>query len=377
MESENTIVFKVSRIYLPQYLEGEFFIYVKDGVITQITRENHTRNFIDLTDYIVAPGFVDVHIHGFEGFDVSNGGMDAVIEMSNRLPKTGVVAFLPTFVSLPFENLIGKLKEIDLGYKNFKAIPLGVHIEGAFINPKKKGAMDERFFLEGNVELAEKLIQFGNVKMFTVAPEIPNALNLIRFLNSRNIKVSIGHTEATFDEVKEAYANGADSITHLFNAMAPFNHREPSVIGASFYFDFYLQIIADTHHTSKYVLKLLKPYSNRVVLITDAIEATNLGEGIYKLGGFEVYVKDGEARLSNGTLAGSVLTMDRGFKNLIQYGNFSVEEAVKSSSLNPLKSISELSFGEIKENKLANFVCLDESYTVRKTVIKGKIVYEK
>ncbi|BAL80431.1 N-acetylglucosamine-6-phosphate deacetylase [Caldisericum exile] len=377
MEYKDVRIFKVSRMYTPNYLEGEFYIKVVNGTISEITKKRPDGNFIDLSQFIVMPGFVDVHIHGFEGFDVSESGMDAVIEMSRRLPKTGVVAFLPTFVSIPFEDLKKKLESIKLDYKGFYAVPLGVHVEGAFINPKKKGAMDNRFFISGDTEKAKEIIQFKNVKMLTVAPEVEGALEVINFLVKNEISVSIGHSDATFEEVLEAYLNGANSITHLFNAMAPFNHREPSVIGGALYFDFYLQIIADTHHTSPYVLKLLKPYSDRVVLITDAIEATNLREGVYKLGSFEVFVKDGTARLSDGTLAGSILTMDKGFKNLVMYGDFSIEQAVRAASLNPLKSIHNFSFGEIKVNKLANFVCVDNGFNVRKTIINGEIVYEE
>lgn len=369
-------VFKVSRCYCPEFVESELFIEVVNGVIVSISDKPHTTDFIDLSDFLVIPGFVDVHIHGFEGVDVNRDGIGGIKKMSKELPKTGVVAFLPTLVSDSKENILKILEDFNPNDDFEGAMPLGIHLEGVFINPKKHGAMDERFFVKPDIDYAKELIRHGNVRKFTVAPELENAIPLIKFLFDNGITVSLGHTDGTFEDFRLAYLNGANTVTHLFNAMSPFSHRSPNAVGAALYFNFYLEIIGDTHHTSKEVLALLKPFKDRLVLITDAIEATNLKDGIYKLGNYDVFVNDGTARLKDGTLAGSILTMDRGFKNLVKFGDFSFGDAVVSSSLNPSRSIGEKMLGDIKVGKFASFVCMDESLNVKKTIVKGKIVYE-
>ena len=369
-------VFKVSRCYCPEFIESDLFIEVANGVIVSISNKPYTTDYIDLSDFLVIPGFVDVHIHGFEGVDVNRDGIGGIKKMSKELPKTGVVAFLPTLVSDSKENILKILEDFNPNDDFEGAIPLGIHLEGVFINPKKHGAMDERFFVKPDIDYAKELIMHGNVRKFTVAPELENAIPLIKFLFDNGITVSLGHTDGTFEDFRLAYLNGANTVTHLFNAMSPFSHRSPNAVGATLYFNFYLEIIGDTHHTSKEVLALLKPFKDRLVLITDAIEATNLKDGIYKLGNYDVFVRDGTARLKDGTLAGSILTMDRGFKNLVKFGDFSFGDAAVSSSLNPSRSIGEKMLGDIKVGKFASFVCMDESLNVKKTIVKGKIVYE-
>ncbi|MCI4463216.1 MAG: amidohydrolase family protein, partial [Caldisericum sp.] len=169
-------VFKVSRCYCPEFIESELFIEVVNGVIVSISDKLHTTDFIDLSDFLVMPGFVDVHIHGFEGVDVNRDGIGGIKKMSKELPKTGVVAFLPTLVSDSKENILKILEDFNPNDDFEGAIPLGIHLEGVFINPKKHGAMDERFFVKPDIDYAKELIRHGNVRKFTVAPELENAI---------------------------------------------------------------------------------------------------------------------------------------------------------------------------------------------------------
>ncbi len=361
---------------MPTKMEEERFIEVEDGIIKNISADGGG-NILDLSDYFISAGFIDVHIHGFYGHDISEGTKEALFEMSKHLTATGVTAFLPTFTSLPFSKLINAIKYLTVELNAVDgAIPLGFHIEGGFVNPEKCGAMNPKYFIAPSFETAKKFLQFGSIKMFTVAPELNGALNLIRFLSERGISVSLGHTRTDFETAEKAFFNGASSITHFFNAMPHFHHRNTGLIGAGLAYPFYLQFIADCVHTSKEVLKIMHLIKERLVLITDCTEAGGMNVGKHMLGDREIYSDETSARLKDGTLAGSILTMDRGVRNLVNYGGFSIEEAVQAASENPARSISAAKLGSIKAGNIANFTVFDKNLKVVMTIVKGKVVYD-
>ncbi len=364
------------RLLTPEFVEGKFCIEEKDGIITEI-KKGFCEDAIDGTHFYVAPGFVDVHIHGFGGADISAGTEEALFKISEELAKTGTTDFLPTFVSLPFKELKKIVSSLTPSLEKAKgSSPFGFHIEGGFVNKKKCGAMNPNYFLEPSPALAEELVSAGKVKMFTVAPELPNALETISFLHKKNVFISIGHTETDFETAQNAFFKGANSITHLFNAMPHFHHRNTGLIGAAFSLPFYLQFIGDGVHTSKEVFKIMHLVKERLVLITDCTEAGGMPKGKYMLGDYEIFTDGISARLENGTLAGSVLTMDRGVKNLIRFGGFSLEEAVRAAAKTPADSVGEEKLGRIKEGAFANFAFLDDNLEVKMTISKGRVIYD-
>jgi len=370
------MIIKTFETYMPKKVEKEIYITVEGEKIGKVSGKKPVSEFLDLSNYIVTPGFVDVHIHGFKGKDISEGSFDALNTMSKELVKTGVTSFLPTFASLPFERLKNYLKKLYFLFsKTEGAVPLGFHIEGAFINRGKPGAMNPGYFIEPDVKVAEEMIKLG-VKMFTIAPELDNTIPLIKFLYSKGIIVSLGHTDADFETSEKAFFAGARSITHLFNAMPQFHHRNTGLLGAAFVYPLYLQFIADCVHTSEEVLKFVHLFKDRLVLITDCTAACGMSKGEYKLGDKTIYADKNAVRLKDGTLAGSTLTMDRGIRNLIQFGEFSMEEAIKTATLNPALSVNEKCIGAIEAGNFADFAVCDKNLNVLMTIIHGKVVYD-
>ncbi len=362
--------------FMPERVEKGLCIETEEDVVKSISSSNCI-DALDLSDYFISAGFMDVHVHGFHGYDISEGTQKALLEMSKHLVETGVTTFLPTFVSMPFKKLSSTIEHLTpFLSKTEGAMPLGFHIEGEFINPEKCGAMNPVYFIAPTVKNAEKLLHCGSIKMFTVAPELNGALDLIKFLSVHNISVSLGHTQADFKSAEKAFFNGANSITHFFNAMPHFHHRNTGIIGAGFVYPFYLQFIADGEHTSKEVLKIMHLFKERLVLITDCTEAGGMKEGMYKLGDYEIFANKTSVRLKDGTLAGSILTMDKGVRNLVNFGGFSLEEALRTASENPAKSINAAKFGSIKIGNFANFTVLDKNLKVVMTIVKGKVVYD-
>ena len=367
---------KGTHFFMPEKVDRKLCLEIEKGIIKNIS-DDLCLNSIDLSNYFISPGFIDVHIHGFSGHDIGEGTEEALYSMSLQLVKTGVTAFLPTFISMPFKDLmhvIGRLAP-KLGEAN-GAIPLGFHVEGLFVNREKCGAMNPDYFIPPSIEVAKELIANGSVKMFTVAPELNGAVNVIQFLSTHNISVSLGHTKTDFKTAEKAFLSGATSITHFFNAMPEFHHRDSGLIGAGLVYPFYLQFISDGVHTQEEVIKIMRLLKRRVVLITDCTEAGGLLPGEYMLGDYKIFTDEKSARLKDGTLAGSILTMDKGVKNLVNIGGFSVEDAIRSATKNPAMSINANRLGRIRVGNFANFTVLDKNLDVVMTIVEGRIVYD-
>jgi len=359
--------------------ENEVFVadlLIKDGKISKIAQNLHGENEIDAYGKYVVPGFIDMHIHGAVGYDIMDGTTEAVEAIAKFLCNHGVTSFLPTMLTQSKEDLLKALYSI----KSFKdkftgnATVIGAHMEGPYFNEVYKGAQNPEFIREGSIgELSEFVgVEKDIVKLLALAPE-KNSDEVISFLRDNGCIVSMGHTGASCDRVKEAVKAGVTHGTHTYNGMKGLHHREPGALGGIMLMDeIYGELILDAVHVHPDSAKILVKCkgSDKVVLVSDSIMATGLSEGEYSLGGLPIVVKNGEARLLDGTLAGSTLTLDVAFKNAIELLNLSIIDAVKMSSTNAAKEL-KLNKGIIAEGKDADLLILNSDYSIDKVLING------
>lgn len=335
-------------------------------------------------EYVVVPGFIDEHVHGAAGSDAMDGTMEDLGKIANALASEGTTAFLATTMTQSPENITKALKAVK-AYRELSpesgAEILGVHLEGPFISKDFVGAQPIEYVAKPSVEVFKKYQDASGdcVRIVTLAPEVEGSIELIKYLVSQNIVASIGHTNATYVDVKKAVEAGATNLTHTYNAMKPLHHREVGTVGSGFLFDeLNCECICDGIHVSGPAIQLLhknKP-ADKMTLITDAMRAKHMPDGVSELGGQVVIVKNGEARLENGTLAGSVLKMNNAVKNVMKFLNLPLEEVVKLASQNPAKNLGVFDqMGSIKEGKRADFVILDKDLNVVQTVRNGKVIY--
>ncbi|MED7819112.1 MULTISPECIES: N-acetylglucosamine-6-phosphate deacetylase [unclassified Francisella] len=372
-------ILKDARIYSDEGFENKDIV-VKNNVIHAVVKQVKVTEFnlpvINLTsDDFVLPGFIDIHIHGSKGADVMDGDVDALELISKSIYKQGVTSYLATTMTAPNEQILKSMdaiKSFNNRSYNDSAKIVGVHLEGPFISPGKIGAQNPNYLQEADVnKLANWHTACDNlIKKITIAPEIKNANKVIEFCNSKNIVSSIGHTNCTMAQALDAIENGCTHATHLFNAMSPIEHRNPGAATALLMSKKVLaELIVDGIHLHPDMVKFTYEIkgSNNIALITDAMSAQNAGEGIFELGGQKVIVKNGQARLENGVLAGSVLTMNKALENVIKFTSCTLHDAVKMSSTNQAKSLG-LKKGHIKVGFDAEFVVLDKNYQVKQVI---------
>jgi N-acetylglucosamine-6-phosphate deacetylase len=344
-------------------------------------------NVIDLQGRTVIPGMIDLHIHGTTGHDVMDGEIEALKTMSQALPQEGTTSFLATTITQSDGEISKALRNVAKymkGYQNSgQSEILGVHLEGPFINPKMAGAQPEDYILSPNISLFEKWQQLaeGNIKQVTMAPEQEGGMELVRHLKQSGVIVSIGHSNATYIEVKEAISAGATQVTHLFNQMRGLHHREPGVAGAALLLpELYAELIVDGIHVCPEMVHLAfnNKTSEKLILITDSIRAKCLKNGHYDLGGQTVIVKEGRAELTNGTLAGSVLKLSHAMKNMLAYvKDCSLQDIIKMTAYNPAKQLNMLDRkGSIRKGKDADLVVLGKEHEVIMTFCRGKLAYK-
>lgn len=333
---------------------------------------------IDAQGAYVAPGLVDVHIHGYSGVDVSDNDPDDIRKMARSLLANGVTAFLPTTLTVAWETLesvcchVRKLMEESLSPDFDGAQIAGMHMEGPFINPAKKGAQNEAYILKPD---ADKVLPFRDViKVITFAPEMPGGLEFTRRLRQEtNIALSIGHTSANFDQAMDAIHAGVMRSTHTFNAMTPLMHRDPGVVGAALNSDIYTELIPDTFHVNKGIFPMMtRLKGNKLVLITDALRSAGMPDGEYENGGQVFVLKGIECRLKDGTIAGSVLKLNQGVRNLRDYGYLPLYAAVRAASLNAAESAHlDDRKGSLTPGKDADIILMDEDCNVLRTIVRG------
>ena len=358
-------------------------IAIEDGKIAAIGKLDVEPIFE--TDGIVLPGFIDEHIHGAGGADAMDGTEEALQTISEYVAKEGTTGFLATTMTQSPENIGKALKNVknvrEKGeYKGAEV--LGVHLEGPFISPKHVGAQPLEYVAKPAPETFDKYNELsgGNIKIVTLAPEVEGGLDLVKHLKSIGVVASIGHTGAKFSDVEAAVAAGASNVTHTYNAQTPLHHREAGVVGAAMLFDeLNCEMICDTIHVSVPAIRIFvknKPH-DKFTLITDAMRAKGMPDGLSELGGQQVFVKNGEARLADGTLAGSVLKMNVAIKNLVEKAGVSLTEAVDFASANPAKNLGLYDErGSIEVGKRADFAVMDKDFNILCTVVGGKVVYK-
>lgn len=355
-------------------------ILVKNGVIElvqeDIKKDLYNLPVIELSgdDYIL-PGFIDIHIHGSNGADVMDASLESLETISKSIYKHGVTSYLATTMTAPYEDILNSMIAIkNYNQKNIKnsAKIAGIHLEGPFISPGKIGAQNPNYLQDANLDkLNTWNINSGNlVKKITIAPEIKGTNEIIDFCNKQKIITSIGHTACTAHQALAAIERGCSHATHLFNAMSGVDHRNPGAATAILMSKKVLaELIVDGVHLHKDTVRFAYEIkgTDNIALITDAMSAQGCADGLFELGGQKVIVKHGEARLENGVLAGSVLTMNKALENMIKFTNCSLLDAVKMTSTNQAKSLS-LKGGQIKVGYNAEFVILDKNYQVKQTL---------
>jgi N-acetylglucosamine-6-phosphate deacetylase len=357
-----------------------------DGVLRagEVTLEGdsiaavHTRDTTDKE--IIAPGFIDLQVNGSFGHDLT-ANPETMFHVASALLQTGVTAYLPTIITSPldtYRKAFDALSPLSLFAKQGRqARILGLHLEGPYLSPKRVGAHDPKYLRARVDPIGDGLIS-PHVRLMTLAPELENGLQAIRDLRARGVVVSIGHTAASYEQVCAAFDAGATWGTHLFNAMNPLHHREPGVIGALLADErVMIGVIPDGVHVHPSIFKwLIKAVGvERLTLVTDAIAAAGSGAGVYVLGDRCLIVDDASARLENGTLAGSILTMDQAVRNLVAWGACSLANALTMASTTPSRLLGLTHLGRVAAGCPADLVVLDEDLQVQYTIVNGELGY--
>lgn len=363
------------------------FVEVEGETITAVCHDRsgvtgESAEILDFGPAYICPGFIDLHVHGSGGSDVMDGTGESLDTISRSLAGGGTTAFLATTMSAPFEKLAEVIRVVREASKKeaVGARILGVHLEGPFLNPEQKGAQRLEYLRMPSLQEVKEYVNIGagTVKMMTLAPELPGSKQVIEYLKSGGIVVSLGHSQATVKEVSEASNSGLGHATHTFNAMGRLQHREVGTAGAVLGLDdITADIIPDGVHIAPIVIKILlkaKGAAN-VCAITDCIRAGGLGEGVFELGGQTVFVKKGVARLVDGTLSGSVVSMNEGIKVLVTQVGLSLSEAVRLASENPARVLGLKSKGALRSGMDADITVLDKEFKVIMTVVEGKIIF--
>ncbi len=320
---------------------------------------------------IASPGFVDIQVNGFGGVDFLDADNDGYQRAGEALLETGVTAYLPTFITAPEEQLQAALREVPVQTNGGPRI-LGVHVEGPFLAPKRLGTHPPLARRDPDPALLERLLDSDRIRMVTVAPELPGADSLIGLLLRRGVTVSLGHSDATAEEANAAFDAGVRTVTHLFNAMRPFGHRDPGIAGAALARpDVVVQIILDRIHLAAETAKLVwSAAAGRVALVTDAVAGAGLDDGLYSLGGFEVKIRDGVARGPDGVLAGSSLTMIEAVRNLHALG-VPLGSALDAASSVPARVIGEHAGGLVAGSP-ADVTVVDDNLAVERVLVGGR-----
>jgi N-acetylglucosamine-6-phosphate deacetylase len=385
------LVLSASRLYTPLEEVSDPLVFLDDGFISKISSRGQTEvpknaTLIDFADAVLVPGFVDIHMHGGGGLDVMRASLAELSRLNQWLTTHGVTGYFPTTVAAPLDQTCAALERladaIEAGHVSeasngdaVQARPLGIHLEGPFLSHKRRGVHPPEYLLDPTVAIFERLWQAarGQVRMLTIAPEMPGAIEVIVEAARCNVCVSIGHSDAVLESARAAVKAGARHATHTFNAMRPLDHRDSGIVGEVLT-DKRLtaDIIADGIHVAPEVVQLFLQAKGieRAVLITDATAAAGMPDGTYQLGPVKVEVKDGKCT-ADGKLAGSVLTMDRAVRNVTQFSDWSLRDAVRAATLNPARAAGLAQHGQLAPGSEANLVVLGPGGEVRKTIVRG------
>lgn len=369
------------KIILPQKILENHVILFNTIIQEIIPVQNFTPNTCsiihDAHNNYVSPGFINMHIHGCAGVDVMDAAPSTLQTIGKALLSTGVTAFLPTTMTYDWPKIYSALKNIRKAMaENTGAKVLGCNLEGPFISQEFKGAQAPDNIIPADFT---KLESFSDIiKIITVAPEKIVVTSFFQWCKQNKIIISLGHSGATYEEGLAAVKKGASHITHLFNAMTPLHHREPGLIGAALDTDVTCELIADNVHVHPALQRLVYKAKSfdRIILITDSMRACLQGDGCSELGGQNVFVSGQVAKLASGTIAGSVLTMDRAIANFLVNTKAPLPEVIAMVTLNPAKELGlEQKIGTISLGKQADLVIFDKDINIKNTFVKGVKIY--
>lgn len=377
------MIIKNGRVYTSQCRFEEKEVQIAGEKIAKVrekignTSIQDKEDVLDATDCYVIPGLVDIHLHGCKKVDFCDGTFETIQTMAEYEASQGVTAICPTTMTFSEERLT-KICQAARDYDNASgALLCGINMEGPFISLEKKGAQNPEYIHQPDAAMFYRLQKTsGNlIKLIDIAPEEKGAMEFIDEVKE-SVSVSVAHTTANYDTTMQAFLRGANHVSHLYNAMTGFTHREPGVVGAAAEYDHcYAEIICDGVHIHPSVVRttfrMFGP--KRLVLISDSMEATGMPDGQYELGGQKVYVKGNRATLEDRTIAGSVTNLMMCMKNAVLNMNIPMETAIACATINPACSIGvEEEMGSLEEGKLANIVVLDKNLNIKHVFIKGK-----
>lgn len=336
---------------------------------------------VDLQGAMVMPGFIDIHTHGANGADVSDGRPESIRIMAQAKLEEGVTSFFPTTLTLPEERLVQIMRDLAAYMENqeFSRTP-AVHVEGPFINPKCVGAQNPAFVRPPDIAELRALHHICKVGIVSLAVEMNGGVDFVSEMTTLGITCSLAHSAATYADFQRAKAAGLRHLTHFCNQMTPLHHREIGIVGAGLHDrDVMLELICDRVHLCPSMISLVfgcKPVS-RLMLITDSIAASHLGDGKFEIGGLAVNVQGGVARLSDGTLAGSTLRMNQALRNVATITGLPLSELVSTTSWNQARSLGLRDRGKLEPGFLADFTVLDEDFNVTATYVGGRCAFAK
>jgi N-acetylglucosamine-6-phosphate deacetylase len=339
----------------------------------------------ELDNYIIAPSFIDLHLHGAAGIDYTEADENQLDDISAFMLSRGVTGVLATLYPKPKDALIGDVRRLVeyIRENHQRNIIRGIHLEGPFLNREMHGAINPEYIWEPNMRDWSDLRDAGRgyVRLMTIAPEVHGSLEIIRNAAREGIVPSIGHSTAEYDDISVAIDNGAAQVTHIFNAMSPFHHRKPGVLTAAFlHGELKVQLIADGVHVHPAVIQTLLKLKGQsgILLISDAMAASGFAKGDYDFGDQKVTVDESGARLQDGTIAGSVATLDIGVNVLVKRAGVPLTHAIRMASLNPSRVLGTEHYkGILAVGKDADLVIMDPDLNVVMTLLSGEVVYSK
>jgi N-acetylglucosamine-6-phosphate deacetylase len=386
-----TIVFN-GRIICPDSIIPRGYIAIEDGVITEIglggpTQKSSIRpssegaHWIDAEEHFISPGFIDLHVHGVGVCDIYNDPVRGIKKMSKVLASQGVTSFLPTFITAPFEKTLEVISKITSFNEPIPgAHILGINIEGPFLNPEKRGAHPLKDIRHPNLTELKKIFEssHGKLKMMTIAPEMPGAMELVKYLNENGVIPAMGHTMASYEDTICALEGGIHYICHLFNAMTPFHHRAPGPLPAVVIkSDVSVEIIADGLHLHPAVIKLLYNIKERekIILVTDALSGIMRKGDKAEFAGVPIVSNGIGAYNIDNILMGSVTPMNRAIQNIMNFAGISLISAVKLATTNPANILGiGNKKGTIEVGKDGDLVIFGEDFSIKSTIISGKAI---
>jgi len=381
-----TLITNIQVVFKDEIASG-IDVILKDGYIFEMRNRQDCigvdyDEVIDGENGYLVPGYIDIHHHGNSGFDIMDGTIEALTHMGEFQASHGVTSFLGATMTNPKEAIVKALENaknyIALSNKSSKSSHfLGIYLEGPYFSAEKKGAQPIEFIRNGDMAEINEFMEAANhhIRVVAIAPELDGSLEIIRRLTQDGVKVALGHSNASYAEAEAGILAGGSIATHLYNGMRAFSHREPAIVGAVLTSDqIAAEMIVDMIHLHKAAIQLAyrSKGSEQLILVSDAMRATGLKDGEYDLGGQTVHVTDGKAKLANGTIAGSTLTLDKAVKNMVEVVGVPLVDAIKMASLNPARALGiDQHVGSIEKGKDADLVILNPDLTVKSVLLKG------